>query len=143
MTKKPFEVKEILDITGQPITQINVTLGNETLLLYTYRFHSYDVKDVGFMKWKNGEILSFSPVPLLNGSRYVVQHGELVTVDEYGGNPKTCLFAEDTRATNWLDESIASNTLLSQSLVVVFLTVALSLIVVPLMERFLKAQLSH
>lgn len=130
-----FETK-ILDVPVYWIRQINVTLGNKTLTLYMTQ-SDYDVKDVGFMKWKNGEILTFSPVSLLNGSRYIVQQGELFNVTTYGDNQSTCLFTKEIREVNWLDETIVDNFLLSRSVAMIILVGAFSLMLIPLLDPLL------
>lgn len=138
--KTQFEINNMTDITGENIKQINITQDTtDFLILYTYSSYSRalfssKINDVGFVRWKTGNILSFCLEPLVDGNRYVIEHGELFTLTQYGGNSTTCLFITETRQSNWLDETIVRNVLLSRCILVILIVGALSLILVPLLE---------
>lgn len=140
--KRPFEKDEVLDVTGRFITRINITERNGgNLVLYSSQ---EDIHDVGFAGWKNGEILSFCSEPLVNGSRYVIQLGQLSYLTEHGSNStKRCLSIEEIREVNWLDETIINNAPTAHSILVIMVVVALTLLIVPLLIPFLDAALEE
>lgn len=122
----PFECRDVRsNISGQKVVLLNITSQTQTHSLYSERFSSDEIKDVGILE-RNGKTLLVLWSSEVNDEKEYVVYGEFVDFYKFGTREKiSVLLVQDYREFGLLDEVVSKHKfMLSQITIGLFVLTA-------------------
>lgn len=124
----------VSNITGERFTLLTVEMG-PVIKKYVIPYSSMPaIKGVGLLEWRDGEMLGILPSILSNRS-YTIERGYTTRFGRLGTEEKTeFLIVESLHTTTGIEQAIINYSDLSLSILLLLLSTAFSLVLVPLFE---------
>jgi len=117
----PFESRDVtLDVSGEKITLLNVTLQGQEYSLYSTEFTSQEISNIGVLEENGREILVLWPLEADEEKQYVI-NAKFIDFYKFGTTEQMpVLFVENVRELGLLDEFIFVNRFLLSHIAIGF-----------------------
>jgi len=139
----PFDVEDVIsNATGEKLTRVNVTLGDESFQFYTYNATKEEFVDLGLLNWNQGQLLAFSSYILKEDVNYVVQ-GRIIYLNPYGVSySRTPIIKIDEfHQRNWFEDLVSEKSVAISLLMGFALVLTCSLFSLPFIEYHINRKI--
>ena len=136
-----FEVEDVIsNATGEKVTRVNVIVGTESFLFYTYNISKEEFVDVGLLHWNDEQLLAFSSEEFEDGMNYVVDNGRIIYLVLYGvsHSRRPIVRIDESHQKNWFDDFVSKSSIEISLLMGFALVLTCSLFSLPIIEYYIN-----
>jgi hypothetical protein len=122
------------NITGEEYILLTIEMENEVKEHVIPTLYIQEIKEVGFLSWKNGEMMGILPSITMEGS-YTIEQGYTTRFGKFGTQEKIeFLIVEKFHPLTEIERAIIQHQEVAWTILLLLLTATFSLILVPLFE---------